>query len=158
MTTSSSIGLWTAVALAVALPAAVRAQAPTDFSGTWVLDAARSDEPTGGGRGGGGTRLVIEQDAAMMTVTEGARVLRYHFDGSETVLPPGGETKATARWEDGRLVVDLTREYFAGPDVGYATTTGQDVYARSGDVLTIDKTSTDRRGRTTMTRFVYTKS
>src|SRR5438128_1392250 len=46
-----------ALAALVALPAAGWAQAKPDFSGTWTMDAAKSDPaPARGGGGGGGQR------------------------------------------------------------------------------------------------------
>jgi hypothetical protein len=45
--------LFLALAAAIVLPFTARAQAKPDFTGTWTLDAAKSDAPTGrGGRGG----------------------------------------------------------------------------------------------------------
>ena len=160
--TRSIVTLTSAAVLAIALVTApaIRAQGTTDFSGTWTLDAVRSDQGAGrgAGRGSGGNQLVITQDAAQMVVTQGNMVLRYRFDGSETILPPGGETKATAAWEKGRLVVSNKREYFAGPRDGYVTTTGRDVWALEGSTLTVERSVTDQRGRTTTARAVYTRS
>ena len=42
-----------ALAALVALPAPTWAQAKTDFSGSWIFDAARSDPAPPGGRAGG---------------------------------------------------------------------------------------------------------
>src|SRR5262245_51565751 len=74
-----------AFAAAVVLPFAVRAQSKPDFSGTWTLDASKSDAPMGrGGRGGAAGPMTIAQDANSLTQKRGEQTLVYKLDGSES--------------------------------------------------------------------------
>jgi hypothetical protein len=106
-----------AFATAVILPFTARAQGKTDFSGTWTLDAARSDAPQGrGGRGGGTGPVTITQDANTITIKRGEQTLSYKLDGSEStnqVTGRGGvqEVKSKARLEGGKLIVESTRDF-----------------------------------------------
>ena len=87
-----------ALAALVSLPAPTWAQAKTDFSGSWIFDAARSDPAPpggrrgggGGGRGGGGvaTSLSVTQTATQITIdrtmSQGATSGVYKLDASES--------------------------------------------------------------------------
>jgi hypothetical protein len=105
-----------ALTAAVVLPFAprVRAQSKTDFSGTWTLDASRSDAPMGrGGRGGGGGGgrgggpIVISQTATDITIG----MATYKLDGSESVNEGrGGQAKSKAHWDGAKLVIETSRE------------------------------------------------
>ena len=95
----------------VVLPFTARAQAKTDFSGTWVLDAAKSDAP--GGRGGRGAQgpVTIKQTAAEITIGAAS----YKLDGSESVNQMQGrggttEAKSKAHWDGAKLVIETMRE------------------------------------------------
>jgi hypothetical protein len=116
---------------ALLLSAAVVAQAPPDFSGTWNIDPSQSTAQ-GGGRGqrrgsgggmGGGlglgespTRLTIRQDQTTLTIEQrGTPVskLVYKLDGTETrnSVPAGpnrrdGRFKST--WQGAKLVTSIT--------------------------------------------------
>ena len=96
-----------AFALAIGLPA----QAQTDFSGTWKLNAEKSD--TGGrgaGRGGGMTDMVVKQSAAELSVTRGEQTIVYKLDGSEiTITGARGNSTAKARVEGATIVIETTR-------------------------------------------------
>lgn len=138
------------------------AQANADLAGTWILDAAKSDAiPTPAGRGGAAaapmTQLVIKQTPTAVTMTQSQQTYTFNFDGSETFLSDGRAAKATAKWDGGNLVVSWKGEYFAGPTKGYITTSGQEVYAVSGNVLTVEKNQTTQKG-TEHLKFVYNKS
>jgi hypothetical protein len=126
----------------------VMAQTPSGLTGTWVLDT------TAGGRGGGrgnfagyatATRLVIKESPAEVVVqsntgTEGKMVAAvYKLDGSENPVPGplGWDTKASARWKDGTLVVTVKRS-IQGPD-GPLNFEIQDVYSLAGNVLTLER-------------------
>ncbi|HEX3704682.1 MAG TPA: hypothetical protein VHU82_15235 [Vicinamibacterales bacterium] len=96
---------------AVVLPFAARAQAKADFSGTWTLDAAKSDAP--GGRGGRGPQgpVTIAQTAADIKIG-GAT---YKLDGSESVNEMAGrggttEAKSKAHWDGAKLVIETERQ------------------------------------------------
>jgi hypothetical protein len=120
----------------------VAAQTP-DLSGTWIADASRSDPApaaAGRGRGGNPNQFVITKSPTDLTVSQGgAGNYIYNLDGSERTGPPGGETKSKMAWEGGKLVVTWKREYFAGPDKGYLTSTGRDTYTLDGSVLTVER-------------------
>ena len=112
-----------ALAALVALPAAGWAQAKPDFSGSWTMDAAKSDPAPagrgGGGAGGGGGRgggrggfgggapmaMTIKQTAAALTMDYAAGpagnvTLNYKLDGSESVNTMGqGQAKSKATWD-----------------------------------------------------------
>ncbi|MGH9147652.1 MAG: hypothetical protein ACRD1Q_13150 [Vicinamibacterales bacterium] len=126
----------------------VMAQTPSGLTGTWVLDT------TAGGRGGGrgnfagyatATRLVIKESPAEVVVqtntgTEGKMVAAvYKLDGSENPVPGplGWDTKASARWKEGTLVVTVKRS-IQGPD-GPLNFEIQDVYSLAGNVLTLER-------------------
>jgi hypothetical protein len=140
----------------------------SDLSGTWVFDEARSDGTAvtqnarlgRGGRGGPPAGMVITQSADELTVQRGNQSFTYNLDGSESFGPPGGETKSTVAWDQGALIVTWKREFFAGNDLGYQTSTGRDVYTRSGTTLTVERTVTNARGTggTQVSKSVYSKS
>lgn len=142
---------------------AVRAQVVPDLTGTWTLDAARSDPAAAqaGGRGRGGlppNQISITQTAADLTIVRGNQAFVYALDGSETPGPPGGETKSTVAWQNGSLIVTWKREYFGGAQLGYVTSTGRDTYALTGTVLTVERVSTAPRTGQQTVRFVYNKA
>ncbi len=127
--------------------AGANAQSTPNLSGTWTIDAAKSDPapavPGGpGGRGRGNqNQMVITQTPTQITVAIGNANYIYNLDGSERTGPPGGETKSKMAWEGATLVVTWKREYFAGPDKGYLTSTGKDTYVLSGNELTVERTT-----------------
>jgi hypothetical protein len=160
-----------AVLVALVLSAVIAAaQGHPDLTGTWMLDPARSDPPASGagvapagggfGRGGGAVpanQMVIRQTDSELVVTSGNVNVYYNVDGSERSGPPGGETKSKIAWDGGKLVVTWRREYFAGPDRGYLTSTGRDVYTIEGNTLTVERTSTAPQQPTQTRKSVYTK-
>jgi hypothetical protein len=132
-----------------------------------MLDVARSDPDAAtqaGGRGGRGGapagQLVVTQSATEITMQRGNQTFTYNIDGSEAPGPPGGETKSRMAWEGGKLIVTWKREFFAGTDRGYQTSTGRDVYTLSGSTLTVERTVTNARGSggTQTVKAVYNKS
>ena len=124
--------------------AGISAQAGPNLSGTWNADIAKSDPaPPATGRGRGNANvMVITTSATEITVALGGANYIYNVDGSERTGPPGGETKSRMAWDNGRLVVTWKREFFAGPDKGYETSTGRDTYALAGNVLTVERMTT----------------
>jgi hypothetical protein len=75
-----------------------------DFTGTWTLDAAKSDAPGRGGRGGAQGPITVTQDANTLTQKRGEQTLVYKLDGSESsneVQGRGGvqTVKSKAKWE-----------------------------------------------------------
>ena len=113
---------------AVILPFAARAQSKADLSGTWTLDAARSDAPMGrGGRGGrGGAAGPIELKQTATTITIGPAT--YKLDGSESVNEGrGGAATSKAHWDGMKLVIETTR------DMQGMTITSKEVRSLSAD-------------------------
>ncbi len=117
-----------AFAAAVVLPFTARAQTKTDFSGTWTLDAAKSDAP--GGRGGRGPQgpVTIKQTASEITIGQAT----YKLDGSESVNQLQGrggmvEAKSKAHWDGPKLVIETTR------DVGGNMVTSTETRSLSAD-------------------------
>ena len=157
------VGVIAAAVLAVATLA--WAQKP-DFSGTWTLDPAASDQPAGGGGGapggggGGGGRgggrggilgmgpSTVKQSATELVVesTMGDnKVTRtYKLDGSESknsVMGRGGqpmESVSTAKFDGSKLVI-VTKQQMG--DQAFETTENWTV---SGSTLTVE--STNARG------------
>lgn len=98
--------------LAFALAMAWPVQAQTDFSGTWKLNAEKSEMGGGGGRGGGMmAEMVVTQSATELSVTRGEQTVVYKLDGSETTVPGGrgGAATAKARAEGATIVIETTR-------------------------------------------------
>jgi len=99
-----------AFALAMALPV----QAQTDFSGTWKLNAEKS-EMGGGGRGGGRgggmmAEMVVKQTATDLSVTRGEQTVVYKLDGSEVTIAGGrGNSQAKAHVEGATIVIETSR-------------------------------------------------
>ncbi len=152
--------LFLSIALAAAVVAGMSAQAVPNLSGTWIVDAAKSDPapPAGRGRGGNPNQMVIAKGDDTMTVTLGNANYIYNLDGSERTGPPGGETKSRISVDGGRLVVTWKREFFAGPEKGYETSTGRDTYTLDGTVLTVER-MTMLPGQAAQTRkTVYNKA
>jgi hypothetical protein len=101
-----------AVVAWVVLPFTARAQAKADFSGTWTLDAAKSDAPGGrGGRGGAQGPVTIKQTPTEIAIGDAT----YKLDGSESVNQMAGrggttEAKSKAHWDGAKLVIETERE------------------------------------------------
>lgn len=142
--------------------AGISAQAIPDLSGTWIVDASRSDPAppaAGRGRGGNPNQLVITKSPAELSVSQGGiGNYIYNLDGSERTGPPGGETKSRMAWEGGKLVVTWKREYFAGPDKGYLTSTGRDTYTLDGNTLTVERMTALPSGTPQVRKTVYNKA
>ena len=150
-------------AAATATAASVAAQSTPNLSGTWIVDQAKSDPapaaPAGGRGRGNQNQMVITQTATDITVALGFNNnYIYNLDGSERTGPPGGETKSRIAWDGGKLVVTWKREYFAGPEQGYLSSTGKDVYTMDGNVLTVERTTTAPPQPTQTRRTVYTRA
>ena len=146
-------------ALVIPFPAA--GQAKPDFSGTWTLDAARSETPPGrGGRGGGGGGgqgggpVTIKQTATEITIG----MQTYKLDGSESVNQVQGrggmqEVKGKAKFDGANLVIETTRD-FGGTAV---TTREVRSLAAGGKEMTVQTTRQTPQGDVSFKQ-VYTKS
>jgi hypothetical protein len=153
--------LITGVALAalVALPAAGRAQAKTNFAGSWTFDSAKSDQPPaqgrrgggGGGRGGGGggvpASLTIEQTPTQITIERamgpaGTTSATYKLDGSESSNALGDVflSRSKVSWEGPNLVITTVKDMGQGPN-GMMSEDVKEVYSLDGGVLTVVSTT-----------------
>lgn len=146
---------------ALVIPFTVRAQARPDFSGTWTLDAAKSDPaPAGRGGGGGGRRggggaagpITIKQTAADITIGMNT----YKLDGSDTTITGGrgGDAHAKATWNGATLVITTTR------DIQGSTITMKDVRSLSADgkEMTVQSTTEGMPQGGGSRKTVFTKS
>ena len=107
------------VALIFISPTMLDAQAgKVDFTGDWVLNAAKSVLPQGGAgvQRLGGNSITIIQEINLLTQTRmlrngTSRVTKYYLDGKESVSTTGeGEIKSTAKWSaDGKTLTIVTR-------------------------------------------------
>ncbi len=150
---------------AVILPFAARAQSKADLSGTWTLDADKSDPPPqgrGGGGGAGAGTLTIKQTATELTITsegrQGSQTLTYKLDGSEStnqMMGRGGATtvKSTAKWDGSSLVIETTRD-FNGMSITTKEVRRLDNGGKEMQVETTAQTPNGEQKRKT----VYTKS
>lgn len=90
------------------LSGSVCAFAVPDFSGTWVLDANKSDLGTPAAKAQmSKVVLVIKQTADQLSIERSTGdVALYNLDGSESVnsLPNGGTSKTTMTWAGATLV------------------------------------------------------
>lgn len=151
--------LFLALAAAVILPFSARAQSKPDFSGTWTLDATKSDAPMGrGGRGGAAGPITITQDAGTLTQKRGEQTLTYKLDGSENaneVTGRGGTqtVMSTAKWDGGKLVIESTREI-----QGFSISTREErSLSADGKEMTIQTTASTPQGDID-NKQVFTKS
>ena len=138
---------------ALAFPLAAGAPRTTDFSGTWKMDAARSESahqavPIGP------VTLVIKQTASDISIETRrsapdksqiqSETLTYKLDGSESAIPgaDGTPIKCQAHWEGTTLVTGTTR------NIDGSTVTTRFVHSLNGkrNELTINKTLTVQHG------------
>ena len=143
-----------AVMTAVVLPFAGRAQMKADFSGTWTLDAARS-EAAPAGRGGGGGRgpagpVVIKQTATEIVIGPAT----YKLDGSPSVNEGrGGQATSKAKWDGAKLVIETSRD-IQGMSI---TTKETRSLSADGKDMTVDTATTTPQGDFNR-KTVFTKS
>ena len=147
-----------ALSAAIVIPFTARAQTKPDFSGTWTMDAAKSDPaPHGRGGGGGGGSQTIKQTAAELSVQtqgrQGPQTMTYKLDGSESSneqMGRGGAVtvKSKAKWDGSKLVIESTRD-MGGQSV---TTTETRSLSADGKEMTVE-TSFNGNSR----KVVYTK-
>ena len=156
------------VILLFIVPAMAIAQGgKTDFSGTWAMNAEKSNlgAPAGGGGGfrGGGGNFVATQDATTLSVErtrnrngeETKTTTKYTLDGKETVNTTGmGESKSTAKWSaDGKTLTIVTSRSFNGNDM-----TSTEVWTLTdAKTLTIASTRPGMDGAEMKTTMVYDK-
>jgi hypothetical protein len=147
-------GLALALLAAIVFPFPVAGQAKPDFSGTWTLDAARSETPPGRGGRGGLSPVVIKQAAGEITIG----MQTYKLDGSESVNQARGrggmqEVRSRARWDGTSLVIESTRDF------GGMSIARKDVWTlgAAGKELTVQTTASTPQGERSFKQ-IYTKS
>ena len=151
-----------ALATAVVIPFTARAQSKPDFSGTWTMDAAKSDpapQGRGGGGGGGGTQTVKQTAAELSVQTEGRQgpqTMVYKLDGSKSsnkVMGRGGEqtVESTAKWDGSSIVIETTREI-----QGMSITT-KEVRKMDGAAMVVETATNTPQGEVKR-KVVYNKS
>ena len=146
------------------LPLTLNGQGKPDFSGSWTLNASKSNMGEGGqGMRMGGGPMTIKQDGSSLTVDQQftrdgettTRTSKYTLDGKESVNSTGrGESKSTASWAaDGKsLTVKTTRSF------NNNTFTTTEVWTlTSPNSLTVQATSPGRDGGERKTTRVYDK-
>lgn len=144
--------------------------AATDFSGTWMLDKAKSE-----GLQGRSANLdqtwVVTQDAKTFNVeatfsggdqTPPPQKRSYNLDGTETTVDVTGQMpgKATmkAKWQGDGKILELSRVQtgnFQGNDVKITTTEHWEL-ADGGKTLKVHRVSESPRG-TQDIKYVFTK-
>jgi len=153
------VGLWS-----------VSAAAPTDFSGTWALDKAKS-EGLQGPMAQMDQTWVVTQDAKTFNVEasfSGGEQPRppqkrtYNLDGTETTMDVTGRMpgKATmkAKWQgDGKILElnQVTKANFQGNDVTITTTEHWEL-ADGGKTLKVHRTQESPQG-TRETKLTFAK-
>jgi hypothetical protein len=159
-----------AVFLLVMVPAMVNAQSgKTNFSGTWTMNAEKSNLGNaggGGGRGFGGGNFVAKQDGNTLTVErtmnrqgqEMTMTSTYSLDGKETTSTAGGgmggESKSIAKWSaDGKSLTITTKRSFNGNE-----RTSTEIWSlKDASTLSITSKRQDRDGNDVETTRVYDK-
>jgi hypothetical protein len=165
-----------AVVAAVLLATAAVAQNKPDFTGSWKLNAEKSDPApemgsggtrAGAGRGVGGgmgpagkvfatqlgDKLMLDQKTG-----ERSRTLTFYLDGRESRNPGmrDGEMVSKARWEGESLVIEGSMS-FEGPNGRITITTGEvRTLSDDGRTMTVVTTVTTPRGESTR-KAVYDK-
>ena len=142
-----------AMVMALAVAGLAYAQAKPDFSGSWTLDAAKSDQMGGGGRGMGAGPMTIKQTATDFTITRqgpnGEMTTAYKLDGAEHEIAMGQMTgKATAKVDGPKVVIKTVRETPNG------TMESTSTYSLSADGKELTVVNTTQRGEQ---KRVYTK-
>lgn len=137
--------------IALAVAGVAFAQAKPDFSGTWTLDTAKSDQGPAGGGGGRGMNgpMTVKQTATELAVTRGENTTTYKLDGTETTISRGQmQGKATAKFDGAKLVIKTTMDTPNGTMEQTAT------YSLSADGKEMTVVNANARGERKM---VYTK-
>jgi hypothetical protein len=136
-------------ALALLFPDLGSADANPNFSGTWVMDATRS-ESAHSNAGSKPVTLVIKQTATEVSIEtrrgDQSETLVYKMDGSETEKPAGdnGPFLWRVQWERTKLVTETHR------NINRATVTIKEVLSLNGTAkeMTVDRTLTVQHGYT----------
>ncbi len=143
------------VVMALAVAGLSFGQAKPNFSGTWALDTAKSDQMGGrqGGGGGAPAPMTVKQTATELTqeMTRGGNTMTtvYKLDGTESInKTQRGESKSIAKFDGAKLVIKTVAE---GPN-GSMEATATWSLSEDGKELTIVRST--QRGDM---KQVYTK-
>jgi hypothetical protein len=151
----------------LALPLPLASQDRPDFSGTWGLDATKSDpvtppKPSIDGRpgpppGSRPTMLRITQTTDTLTIDEtnpkGVKRFTFRLDGSESTNWTGPiQMKSRVSWEDNKLVFSTTNsvEY---DNFGNS----REVYGLHDGSLIVERTLNRRDGTIVTSKWVFVK-
>jgi hypothetical protein len=147
-----------ALAAVVVFGAGLVAQKAPDFSGTWTLDASKSEMPQGRGpmaEMGGGMRemtVVVKQTPNALTIEQQmanrTRTVTYKLDGSESTNPGMREAqvKSTSKWSGETLVTESTQT-MEGPR-GAMTIKSREVRSLAADgTMVVETTRETPRGK-----------
>jgi len=157
------------------MPFSLNAQTgKANFSGTWAMNAEKSNlgQPQGGGgqgqRGGfGGGNFVANQDANLLTV-ERSRTnqdgettkteSKYTLDGKESVnTTPRGDSKSTATWSaDGKTLKIVTKSTFNMNGESREMTSTEEWTLTDASTLSVKTTRASQNGDR-VTTIVYDK-
>lgn len=131
----------------VTAPALALAQARPDLSGSWKISQAKSSAGATGNNAKVSfpSELLIKQNPAELHVvrtfprTDPVMAV-YKLDGSETAvaISAGITEKAKAMWEGDKLVI-IARRVISSAFGDFVTDT-KEIWSRSGNVLTVQKT------------------
>jgi len=140
----------------------LNAQTPTDFSGIWTLDNAKSNEFYKDYK----IICTIKQDSEAFTVEEtffkitgekeGSSSFIYTLDGKESSKEEyGGITRKFTKWSDDRKVLTTT----------FTTTVGANIYGSNssyklsdnGLIMTVTTTDVDPSKKESLVRVFYNK-
>jgi hypothetical protein len=134
----------------LATPASATAQAHQDYAGRWALSQSKSTRGAAGNQAtiSFGSELVITQSATELTVemrfprVEQTRIAVFTLDGSEVTLPlsEGVVEKAKASWEGDKVTITARR--VVSTQFGDFVTETKEIWNRTGNLLTIQKTLT----------------
>jgi hypothetical protein len=144
-----------------------------NFSGTWALNAEKSDfgQAPAGGQGGGGQRggqggrggnFVAKQDGNVLTVdrTRGDQTFtsKYTLDGKESVNTTGrGDSKSVASWSaDGKSLTIKTTSTFDMNGTS-RTSTSTEVWSLTSPTTLSVKTTRSSQNGDRVNTMVYDK-
>jgi hypothetical protein len=146
---NSTVLAISAVALALLVPYLRGAAANPDFSGTWEMDATRSESAHSSAAHGPVT-LVIKQTPAELSIEtrKGGQneTIVYKLDGSETQKPAqdNGPFQWRAKWEGTKLVTETHR------NINRSTVTITEILSLDAKAkeMTVNRTLTVQHGYT----------
>ena len=157
---------WTvavSIALTLGAQAISIAQAASDFSGTWRLNQAKSSRAIVGNTPDiqFASQLEVKQSATDLAIV--ATSVRqqpvsavYKLDGSKVnVQAPEGITETGEAKLNGMMLVITSRRAFSSP-AGDVVVDFKEVWSRSGNELTVEKTRT-QSGDSSTQKAVYDK-